>query len=228
MAYLYEVVDFRAGLNAGFANRGAIDGRIGADLHIVFDHHDAGLGNLLVRAVGTADESIAVAADHRAVLQHHAMADDDPLANRDLRVNDAVIADRRAVADRHVRVDHRAIAHAHASPDRHERTDGHAAAERRVGSHAAHLIHAGRRLRRRHEQGQRVGKRHAYRAVLFANQQINVGDFISLADQRFTDVHRHGSLSWGERCGDTQAKDYNTARWTGRKLRRQRAGEPAA
>ena len=51
------------------------------------------LRDLEMRAVRLADEAEPVAADHRAVLQDHAMADRDALANRHVRVHDAVVAD---------------------------------------------------------------------------------------------------------------------------------------
>ena len=46
-----------------------------------------------MRAVGPAREAVAVGADHDAVLQHDAMADDDALTNRGVGVNQAVVAD---------------------------------------------------------------------------------------------------------------------------------------
>ena len=57
---------------------GAVDGGQGADLHVVLDHHDAHLRDLLVAAVLVAREAEAVAADHRAVLHHHAVPSRQP------------------------------------------------------------------------------------------------------------------------------------------------------
>ena len=45
--------------------------------------------------------------------------------------------------------------------------------------------------------GQGVGEGHPHRAVLVADQQIDVRDLVAVADQRFTDVHRHGRFSLG-------------------------------
>ena len=39
--------------------------------------------------------------------------------------------------------------------------------------------------------GQGVGKRHADRAVLVADQQIDMGHFVAFARQGFADEHRH-------------------------------------
>ena len=113
---LHQVVDLRAGANPRLADRRPIDRRIGADLHVVFDHDAADLRNLVVGAVGAPREPEPVAPDDRAVLQDDAVADDDALADRDTRVHDAVVADDRAGADRDVRVDDRAGADAAPAP----------------------------------------------------------------------------------------------------------------
>ena len=147
VADLHEVVDLGAGLNARFADGGPIDRRVRADLDVVFDDDDAGLRNLLVRAVGAPDEAVAVGADHRAVLDDHAVADDDALADGHVRVNDAVVADDGAVADAHIRIDHRAIADARAAADRRKRPDRDVLAEHGVGRHCAERVDAGRRMR---------------------------------------------------------------------------------
>ena len=75
VADLHEVVDLRAGLDARLADRGPIDRRVRAELHVVFDHDRGDLRDLLVGAVAAADEAVAVAADDDAVLQHDAVAD---------------------------------------------------------------------------------------------------------------------------------------------------------
>ena len=72
---------FVPGLDARLADRRPIDRRVGADLDVVFDHHRRRLRNLFVRAVGALREAVAVAADHRAVLDDHARADRAALAD---------------------------------------------------------------------------------------------------------------------------------------------------
>ena len=96
---LHEVVDLGAGADAGLPDRRPVDRRIRADLHVVLDDEPADLRDLLVRAVGAPGEAEAVAAHDRAVLDHHAVADDDPLAHGDVRVQHAVVADARARTD---------------------------------------------------------------------------------------------------------------------------------
>src|SRR5258706_3236168 len=66
---LDEIVDFRAGLDARLADSWPIDGRVRAELDIVFDDDGRDLGDFLVCAVAPSDESVPVAADDDAVLQ---------------------------------------------------------------------------------------------------------------------------------------------------------------
>ena len=81
--------------------RGAVDGGEGADLHVVLDHHDADLRDLLVAAVRVAREAEAVAADHRAVLHHHAVA--EPAALAHLHARSAARSPRRPPRPRRAR-----------------------------------------------------------------------------------------------------------------------------
>ncbi len=137
---LYQVVDLRARLDARFADRWTIDGRVGADLDIVFEHDRGGLRNLLVGAVGPAGEPITVGADDHAVLQHHAGAEAAAFAHRDVRVNHAVGADLGAGADDGVCVNYRARADDRAGPDDGQRADADALADAR---HRAAMIAVG-------------------------------------------------------------------------------------
>lgn len=43
-----------------------------------------------------------------------------------------------------------------------------------------------------------VGKSHAHWTVLIANEQIDVGDFIAVANEAFADKHGHVCLAWRE------------------------------
>ena len=102
MRDLHEVVDFRARAHSRLSDRGAIDGCVGADLDIVFDHDVGVLGNLEMRSVGLFREAEAIAAEDGAVLHDDTVAQDDAFADRDLRIDEAVLADARAGADDHV------------------------------------------------------------------------------------------------------------------------------
>src|SRR5215510_1382977 len=83
---LHEVVDLRSRPDSRRADSGTVDGRIRADLHVVLDDDSAGLGNFVMRAIRPGGKAKTVAADDRAVLDHHAIGDGDALANRHARV----------------------------------------------------------------------------------------------------------------------------------------------
>src|ERR1700758_2708303 len=62
---VYQVVDLRSPPNARFVERPAVDGCVGADLYIVFDHQPAHLGKFLVAsALRVANISKAIAPQH--------------------------------------------------------------------------------------------------------------------------------------------------------------------
>ena len=100
---LHEVVDLGAGLDPRLAHRRPVDGRVGADLDVVFDHDRRDLRNLLVRAVVAMREAETVAADHRAVLNDAARAELHALADRDARVQQTVGTEHRACPDHRMR-----------------------------------------------------------------------------------------------------------------------------
>ena len=60
--------------------------RVRADLHVVLDHHDAELGDLLVRAVLPGREPESVASDDSAGLEDDAGADPAPFPYRDVGI----------------------------------------------------------------------------------------------------------------------------------------------
>src|ERR1700688_1062764 len=67
VADMHQVVDLRSAPNAGFVERAAVDGCVGADLHIVFDHEAAHLRKFLIPpALRVTHISEAIAAQHRA------------------------------------------------------------------------------------------------------------------------------------------------------------------
>ena len=88
--------------------------------------HAADLRDLVVRAVGRPREPEPVAADDGAVLDDDAVADPHALANRDARVDHAVVADLRLAADGHVRM------HDRPRPDPRAVADDGKRADRRV------------------------------------------------------------------------------------------------
>src|SRR5262249_3142116 len=91
---LHQVVDLGASPDHAPAERGAIDGHVRAQLDVVLDHDAPELRNLDVPAV-VLHVPEAVAADDRAAVDHDAVADHGGLADGDVRVADAIVADHR-------------------------------------------------------------------------------------------------------------------------------------
>jgi len=112
MSDLDEVVDLCSGADARLSHRGTIDRRIGANLDIIFNDYRTNLRDLVVSAVWFCRKTKSVAANDGAVLHNHPIANLHALADRDVRVDDAVVANLRARTNGHVRMHERARAHA--------------------------------------------------------------------------------------------------------------------
>ena len=113
---LDEVVDFRPLLDPRAPEPGPVDGHIRADLDVVIDLDAAGLGDLHVPPAGEFVPE-AVAPDDRAGMDDDAGADEGPLANGDMGVDDGtaapsigLLADEDVGADDGARADGRARA----------------------------------------------------------------------------------------------------------------------
>ena len=171
VADLHQVVDLRARLNARLADGRSIDGRVRANLHVVFDDDVRVLRNLQMGAVGLLGEAEPVAADDRAVLHDDAIADDDPLANRDVRMEDAVVADARAATDDDIGIDDRARADGGAGADDDKRTDRHVSAQRDVRCDGAERVDSPGRRAALHEQRDRMRE-----------HRVRIGDTKDAAD----------------------------------------------
>src|SRR5260370_12198958 len=100
-------------MNYRRAHRGAADGRVRTDFHIVLDHHAADLRHFNQVAI-ILDETEAVGADHRAIEKRDAIADRYALADRDVAMAGEVVADRNVGINRHVRMDRPALSHLYA------------------------------------------------------------------------------------------------------------------
>jgi hypothetical protein len=111
----------------------------------------------------------ALAADDAAVLHDDAVADHDPIANGDLRVQDAVLSHACAGAHDDVRIDHGPGADRRARADRHERTDRHVRAELHVRRDRAGPVDAPGRRHRGHQQ--RHGSRKRQVRLIGAQQR---------------------------------------------------------
>ena len=116
LAYLHivgqmdKIIQFHAPVDMRRAHRGAVDGGIGPDFHVVVDDHIAHLRDLLVMAVGLRSEAKAVGAEHctrmeDAVFAHHRVA-----IELHARIKHCVISDDAAVADIHLRIELHVVA----------------------------------------------------------------------------------------------------------------------
>ena len=105
VGHLAEVVDLDALAHDGRAHCGAVDRRVGADLHIVFEHHVAQLGNLAIAAVFLRSEAEAVGADHHSGVQDASVPDHAVVADAHARIEDTVLPYFHAGAQIDLRVD---------------------------------------------------------------------------------------------------------------------------
>ena len=130
---LDQVVDLGALADDGVSGRAAVDGRIGADLHVVLDDDAPHLRNLLMslRARQIAE---AVLADTDTRMNDHAIADQRMLDRR-------TGADRTVAADAHTRPDHRAGRDHRAGADLGMGTDDGQRIDRHIRFKACRRMH---------------------------------------------------------------------------------------
>ena len=92
MSDLHLVVQLDAVADERVLDGAAVDRRVGADLDIVAEADAAEMGNLHV-AVGVGREAEAVTADDGTCLENATRADRDVTADRDTRLQPAVVAE---------------------------------------------------------------------------------------------------------------------------------------
>src|SRR5260370_4785263 len=131
-------------MNYRRADRGAVDGRIRNDFHIVLDHHAADLRHFKQVAI-ILDETEAVGADHRAIEKRDAIADRYALADRDVAMAGEVVADRNVGINRHGRMDRRALSDLYAAAYDTVRANRNVGAGDRARSHDRVGVDAGGR-----------------------------------------------------------------------------------
>src|SRR5581483_7518598 len=92
--------------NPSHFERAAVDGRIRPDLHVIFNFEFAHLRELFISAaLSVTHVSETVAAEHRARMNDHAIANRRVRINRDPRINFAALPDAHTVADDATRAD---------------------------------------------------------------------------------------------------------------------------
>src|SRR5260221_5368718 len=102
----HKVIDFCTTADAGFANSGAVDGRVGLDFHVVFQDGRAGLGNFVPGAVFLFGEAEAIGADDHSVLEQHAIADAAVFPDNGMGVGEEIVADSDSTIDGNKTVQH--------------------------------------------------------------------------------------------------------------------------
>jgi hypothetical protein len=156
---LHQVIDLGARADARFPDCRPIDRGVGTNFDVVLDDDIGALGNLEMRAVSFSREAETVAANDRAVVDDHATADPDALANGHVGMQNAVVADLRSSGDHDVRVNDGAVADRSTRTDDHERPNRNVSSDHRISGDAAGGIDAFRRTGRfAHEQAKRMSE----------------------------------------------------------------------
>jgi len=121
---LDEIVDLGAFADAGFAKSTAIYARIGADLHIVFDHDGSDLRKLDV-SISVACKSKPVSADNDAAVENDVVADGAIVFDEDSGIQSAACPDLYVVADVCTGTDLAPVTDRRSVADRYQSTDVH-------------------------------------------------------------------------------------------------------
>ena len=93
-----EIVDLRPLADHGAPEAGAVDRRVGTDLHVVLDHDDAALRDFVVLAVACVVAE-AVRADNRAAMQNNPVAENASVAQDGVRMEATIRSEARVLAD---------------------------------------------------------------------------------------------------------------------------------
>ena len=103
MSDLHEIVNFRAAFYSRFADRSAVNRRIRADFHIVFDDDTSRLRNFQPTFFFVFSVAETVRADSRIVVNNTIFADFAIFTNGNARMNHRICADFRAVVNCYIR-----------------------------------------------------------------------------------------------------------------------------
>src|SRR5829696_154009 len=135
VADLHQIVDLGALADYGVADRAAVDGRAGADFHIVLNDDASDLRHFRMRAL-IQHVAEAVLADMTAGVDDDAVAD-QAMHQRSAGADRAVTADAHAWADDSIRTDDRAAADLRPRPDDGAWIHRHAVLKPRGSMHEA-------------------------------------------------------------------------------------------
>ena len=100
-----EIIQFHAFVDMCRAHRGAVDGGVGPDFHVVVDDHIAHLRNLLVMAISLWREAETIGAEHCSRMEDAIFANDRVAIQLHARIQHRIVADDAAVADIHLGIE---------------------------------------------------------------------------------------------------------------------------
>ena len=160
MTDVHQIVDLRASADAGDVQGAAIHGRVGADLDVIFNFQPADLRKLFIPAgLLIAHVAEAVAAEHRAGVNDHAIAESRARIDSDIRIQiDSRVRCFTFGADHAAGADPRILSDVHVFADDHSLFDRHAFASCAEGCTIALGWMPGLPLRARHKKLCRPGK----------------------------------------------------------------------
>ena len=120
---LHQVINLDSAPDESFSHAGAIDARVGLNLHIIFDHNWSGLWDLVPACVAGLGKTKAIRADHDSILEQNVIADAAILPDHRVRMCEEILADSHSAINHHMRQQHRVVANLHILIDHHMRTE---------------------------------------------------------------------------------------------------------
>src|SRR5271155_261760 len=102
---MYEVIQLGAASNYGRPDRRTIDRDVSAQLDPVLDYHAAHLRNL-DQILLMLDEAESVSPNYGTIMDDHAVANRNVVADRNLAMADKIVAYPHPRIDRNMRMDH--------------------------------------------------------------------------------------------------------------------------
>src|SRR5206468_1076603 len=211
---LDEVVDLGPAADDRPAEHGAIDRRVGADVHVVLDHDGTDLRDLAM-AAAVEDVAESVAADDGAGLDDHTAPEPHPFAQNDARMEHRLLAhlDERPDIDERMHPDPRPYDRARG--DHRQGTDRGARVHVRVARHDGQGVDAGRCRRGGMEQreqrdqgllrGARAQERTRQARHLLGDEQ-GAGTR-RLGGRAISGIDQEGDLLWSGRVERRHAGD---------------------
>src|SRR5678816_3950311 len=129
MADLHEIIDLDASGYSRFPDCSSIDGGVCAYLNIILDNDNAGLNDLVIRAVIFLCVPIAICSDLCSILENDVVSNPAELAYRHVGIGFEIVSDAGASANVHEREEDAVITDLDIVFDDHKRSDGRVPAD---------------------------------------------------------------------------------------------------